>query len=207
MKWVTAALVVMGGAVTAVVLLPLAFVVLLTFSLGNAGVASGAVPGGSVNLGPPVDLGVVHPPAQIVALDEAVSSGSSCRVSASLLLAQQNVESGYNPRAKSGAGAEGLAQFEPSTFAQYDHPVPPGGASPPSPWNPNDAAWAEARMLCADGVAVNPTAALITYNCGSTSASCVTASSGYATKIIDLAERISALPAKTATHGRQITHG
>jgi len=30
------------------------------------------------------------------------------------------------------AGAEGPMQFEPATFAQYDEPVPPGGADPPS---------------------------------------------------------------------------
>ena len=44
-------------------------------------------------------------------------------------------------------------QFEPATFRRYDLPVPPGGAAPPSPYDPVDAAYAAARMLCADGVA------------------------------------------------------
>ena len=42
-------------------------------------------------------------------------------------------------------------QFEPATFAAYDEPVPPGGADPPSPYDPTDAVYAAARLLCADG--------------------------------------------------------
>jgi len=204
MKWIVVALGVMGSAVAAVVLIPVAFVFVLVFALGNAGKVNASASGSNpISLGAPVHLGVVNPPSAIVTLDEAVAAAPrslvSCSVSASLLLAQQDIESGYNPTASSGAGAQGLSQFEPATFAGYDHPVPPGGASPPSPWNPTDSAYAEARMLCADGVTTNPTAALITYNCGSTSASCQAASSGYASKIISLAEQISALPSKTPT--------
>ncbi len=51
------------------------------------------------------------------------------------------------------AGAEGPMQFEPTTFAAYDRPVPPGGASPPSPYDPADAVYAAARDLCANGAA------------------------------------------------------
>jgi cell wall-associated NlpC family hydrolase len=58
------------------------------------------------------------------------------------------VHSGANP-----AGAEGPMQFEPATFAAYDEPVPPGGVVPPSPYDPNDAVYAAARMLCANGAA------------------------------------------------------
>jgi len=49
------------------------------------------------------------------------------------------------------AGAEGPMQFEPATFAAYDEPVPPGGADPPSPYDPTDAVYAAARLLCANG--------------------------------------------------------
>ncbi len=49
------------------------------------------------------------------------------------------------------AGAEGPMQFEPPTFAQYADPVPAGGLNPPSPYDPVDAVYAAARMLCADG--------------------------------------------------------
>ena len=49
------------------------------------------------------------------------------------------------------AGAEGPMQFLPATFEAYDQPVPPGGASPPDIYDPVDAVYAAARMLCANG--------------------------------------------------------
>jgi cell wall-associated NlpC family hydrolase len=58
------------------------------------------------------------------------------------------VHSGANP-----AGAEGPMQFEPATFAAYDEPVPSGGAVPPTPYDPTDAVYAAARLLCANGAA------------------------------------------------------
>ncbi len=48
------------------------------------------------------------------------------------------------------AGAEGPFQFEPATFAAYAT-VGPGGADPPSPYDPVDAAYSAATMLCSDG--------------------------------------------------------
>ncbi|WP_084704462.1 C40 family peptidase [Phaeacidiphilus oryzae] len=51
----------------------------------------------------------------------------------------------------STAGAVGPMQFLPATFAVYDHPVPPGGATPPTPWDPTDATYAAAHLLCASG--------------------------------------------------------
>jgi len=51
----------------------------------------------------------------------------------------------------SSAGAVGPMQFLPATFAAYDAPVPPGGATPPSPLDPTDAIYAAARDLCANG--------------------------------------------------------
>lgn len=49
-----------------------------------------------------------------------------------LIAAQIDMESGWNPKAKSSAGAEGIAQFMPGTFAHYG---PKGG----SPYNVKDA--------------------------------------------------------------------
>ena len=58
----------------------------------------------------------------------------------------------------SPAGALGPMQFEPATFAAYDHPVPAdpvanpaGSPTPPSIWNLSDAIFAAARFLCANG--------------------------------------------------------
>jgi cell wall-associated NlpC family hydrolase len=71
-------------------------------------------------------------------------------------------------------------QFEPATFAAYDHPVPPGGVSPPSPYDPVDAVYAAARMLCADGGAggADLSAAVFAYN----------HSDGYVTRVLALAQ-------------------
>jgi cell wall-associated NlpC family hydrolase len=54
-------------------------------------------------------------------------------------------------RQTSTVGAVGPMQFLPATFAAYAHPVPPGGARPPTPWDPVDAVYAAARLLCASG--------------------------------------------------------
>jgi cell wall-associated NlpC family hydrolase len=86
------------------------------------------------------------------------------------------VHSGSN-----GAGAEGPMQFEPATFAAYDQPVPPGGATPPSPYDPTDAAYAAARMLCANGAAggADLPAAVLAYN----------HDPAYVTQVLSLAQR------------------
>lgn len=57
-------------------------------------------------------------------------------------------------------------QFLPSTFRHYALPVPPGGADPPSPYDPVDAIWAAARLLCANGArnAADLPGAIFAYN-------------------------------------------
>ena len=64
-----------------------------------------------------------------------------------------------------GAGAEGPMQFEPATFAAYAT-VGPGGARPASPYDPVDAVYTAASMLCANGAGAASTlrAALDDYN-------------------------------------------
>ena len=78
------------------------------------------------------------------------------------------------------AGAEGPMQFEPVTFAQYDEPVPPGGANPPSPYDPTDAIYAAARDLCANGARndADLEAAVFAYN----------HSAAYVAQVLDLAQ-------------------
>jgi Transglycosylase SLT domain len=56
------------------------------------------------------------------------------------------VHSGANSK-----GAEGPMQMLPASFARYALPVPPGGATPPNPYDPVDAVYAAVRYLCADG--------------------------------------------------------
>ena len=90
-----------------------------------------------------------------------------------VLAAIGTIESGNGtstlPGVHSGAnyaGAEGPMQFEPATFAEYDQPPPPGGANPPSPYDPTDAIYAAARMLCANGArdGANLAGAIWAYN-------------------------------------------
>jgi cell wall-associated NlpC family hydrolase len=93
-------------------------------------------------------------------------AAASCPgLSWTVLAAIAKVESGFGrstlPGVQSGsnsAGAEGPMQFLPTTFAGYDHPVradraatPASGVTPASPYDPIDAVWAAARMLCANG--------------------------------------------------------
>jgi hypothetical protein len=84
-------------------------------------------------------------PALIPVLEEA---GSLCPgISAPLLAAQIDAESGWNPSAVSPAGAEGIAQFLPATFTAYARND--DGTVNVSPFNPVDAVMAMGRYDCA----------------------------------------------------------
>jgi cell wall-associated NlpC family hydrolase len=100
------------------------------------------------------------------------------------------VQSGAN-----AAGAEGPMQFEPATFAAYDQPVPPGGATPPSPDDPTDAVFAAARLLCANGAAggADLSGAVYAYN----------HSTAYVQQVLALAQTYAA--ASTAAPGGSST--
>jgi len=91
------------------------------------------------------------------------------------------VHSGAN-----SAGAEGPMQFEPATFAEYNQPVPDGGANPPSPYDPADAIYAAARMLCANGAknGADLHAAIYAYNHSNSYVSAVlSAAASYGTPV------------------------
>jgi len=188
-----------GGAAVAVVMVPLAALVAIGALVASVLSPLGFLFGGGVSFGAPLNLGAVRPPAEIVRIDEVVATAPAslvpCHVPAVLLLAQQYEESGYHPDdTPNSAGAVGVAQFLAGTFAEYDHPVPPGGVSPPTRRDPVDEVYAEARYLCSLGVTTNPFDAFIAYNCGDTLPACVAASSGYADNILSLARRISTPP-------------
>jgi hypothetical protein len=98
------------------------------------------------------------------------------------------VHSGAN-----AAGAEGPMQFEPPTFAAYDEPVPPGGATPPSPYDPTDAVYAAARLLCANGGAggVDLSGSVYDYN----------HSASYVAQVLALAKMYAAVSTGSAAAG------
>jgi cell wall-associated NlpC family hydrolase len=114
---------------------------------GAAGGGAGATAAGGG--GPAV-------PADWEALDQAAAAACS-GLPWGVLAAIGRVESDSGRSTLPGvhggtnlAGAEGPMQFEPATFAAYAT-VGPGGADPASPYDPVDAVYTAARMLCADG--------------------------------------------------------
>ena len=117
-----------------------------------------------------------------------------------VLAAIGTVESGNDtstlPGVHSGAnsaGAEGPMQFEPATFAAYDLPVPPGGVSPPNIYDPVDAVYAAARMLCANGAAngADIAGAVFAYN----------HASWYVAEVLFLAQSYGQTQAETVAAG------
>jgi len=114
--------------------------------------------------------GAAVPPALVQILDAA---GRSCPlVTPALLAAQLHQESGFRAAAVSSAGAEGIAQFLPGTWATWG--VDADGDGVADPFDPVDAIGSDARLLCAlvaraarSGVPGNPVAlALAGYNAG-----------------------------------------
>ncbi len=138
------------------------------------------------------------PPAMLALYQQAATTCPG--LPWTVLAAIGTVESGNDtsdlPGVHSGAnsaGAEGPMQFEPATFATYDQPVPPGGANPPSPYDPTDAAYAAARDLCANGAAngADLQAAVYAYN----------HASSYVTEVLDLAHSYGQTQAQTLATG------
>lgn len=74
-------------------------------------------------------------------------AGSLCTaITPPVIAAQDQVESGWNPNAVSPAGAEGIAQFLPSTFPAWGRND--DGTGHVSPFNPDDEIMAQGRYDC-----------------------------------------------------------
>jgi cell wall-associated NlpC family hydrolase len=131
-------------------------------------------------------------PAALLSLFQQASAESSCGVPWTLLAAVAHTESDFDPTVTSSAGAEGLFQFEPATFAAHDRPTATGGAVPPSPFDPTDATYAAARYMCSLGIVADPTSALVAYNCGNPDPACQAASAGYAAQVLATAASYTA---------------
>jgi len=112
------------------------------------GRAAGPGPGG-------IDPGAALP-AGWAALEQAAAAtcpGLSWSVLAAIGTVESDSGRSTAPGVSSGAnaaGAEGPFKFEPSTFAAHAT-IGPGGADPPTPYDPVDAAYTAAALLCADG--------------------------------------------------------
>ena len=96
------------------------------------------------------------PPAMLALYEQAATTcpGLPWTIVAAIGTTESDNGQSTLPGVHSGAnaaGAEGPMQFEPATFAEYDEPVPAGGAVPPSPYDATDAVYAAVRLLCANG--------------------------------------------------------
>jgi len=133
-------------------------------ALGVVALGANGVLGGLGAIGPALGPGslpsaaaVRRVPPQMLALYERAAltcPGLPWSVLAAIGTVESSNGASDLPGVHSGsnyAGARGPMQFEPATFAEYDEPVPPGGTDPPSPYDPTDAVYAAARLLCANG--------------------------------------------------------
>jgi cell wall-associated NlpC family hydrolase len=95
------------------------------------------------------------------------------------------------------AGAAGPMQFLAATFTAVTarHPPPPGGADPPSRYNPHDAIYTAAAYLCDSGAPTRLNRALYAYN----------HSQAYVRRVLARADAYRATPSPHATTPTDIT--
>ncbi|MHB1511495.1 MAG: C40 family peptidase [Acidimicrobiales bacterium] len=170
-------------------------VTMLAAAGAGAGIASLLGGGGTA---PSATATSAIPPAMLALYQQAAVTcpGLPWTVLAAIGTVESDNGTSALPGVRSGAnsaGAEGPMQFEPATFAAYDQPVPPGGASPPSPYDPTDAVYAAARMLCANGAAngADISGAVFAYN----------HASWYVTEVLSIAQSYGQSQAQTVAAG------
>ena len=131
-----------GSVIAASVLLVVLLILLLT-----AGTAVQA----TVGVGAP---SMLRAGAVLAAYEPLVrrAAGRCPGITGPLIAAQLDAESGWNPRAVSPAGAQGLAQFLPSTWASEG--VDGDGDGTADPFSPADAIASQVGYLCTLLVAV-----------------------------------------------------
>lgn len=79
--------------------------------------------------------------------DAVNKAGAICpEISPALIAAQINAESGWNPNARSGAGAEGISQFMPATWAAVGKDGDGNGTV--DIWSPGDAIVTQGSYMC-----------------------------------------------------------
>ena len=182
----------MRGVLAAVLSVGLAAAVVGTAVLASAVSLLG------VRGGPPAASGAATaqiPPAMLTLYQQAAATcpGLPWTILAAIGTVESDNGQSTLPGVRSGANgadAEGPMQFEPATFAAYDEPVPAGGAVPPSPYDPTDAVYAAARLLCADGGSggADLSGAVYAYN----------HSASYVSKVLALAQSYGGAPTGAA---------
>ncbi|MHB8438541.1 MAG: C40 family peptidase [Acidimicrobiales bacterium] len=175
-----------GGLVLVVVLMAAGAGAGITSLLGGGVIAASATAGSQI-------------PGAMLTLYQ-VAAATCPGLPWTVLAAIGTVESGNGqstlPGVSAGqnaAGAMGPMQMLGPTFAAYDAPLPPGGANPPSPYDPTDAVYAAARMLCANGASngADLSEAIFSYN----------HSEAYVSEVLALAQTYGQTQAQTVASG------
>ncbi|MBO8189887.1 peptidoglycan DD-metalloendopeptidase family protein [Streptomyces spirodelae] len=100
----------------------------------------------SLNLGAGgLKIGKGGVPAKYAGLIQEAAEDCDAGLSAAVLAAQIQQESGFNPRADSGQ-AQGIAQFIPTTWASSG--IDGNGDGKKDVWDPEDAIPSQGRMMC-----------------------------------------------------------
>ncbi|MDY2940797.1 MAG: lytic transglycosylase domain-containing protein [Varibaculum sp.] len=130
-------------ALLATILLPP--VLLLAFvAVPNA--IAGCAAGAHIDIGYVLGFDEATVPAQY--LPTLQRAGQVCpEVTPALLAAQIHSESGWDEHAESSAGAQGLAQFMPQVWAE-GWGLDGDGDGLADIWNPADAIWSQANLMC-----------------------------------------------------------
>ena len=136
-------------AIPLVLLLVAAF--MITAIAGGGSVSSADVPANGV-VGGTLKGGVPVPAAILALIGASVQAAGSPHLTESVLAAQLYQESGFDPRAVSHAGARGVAQFMPATWAAHGRDENGDGTA--DPFDPEDAIPAAARYDAAVAAAV-----------------------------------------------------
>ena len=172
-------------------------VLLVALLAAGAGAGIASLLGGG-DTAPSASATSAIPPAMLALYQQAATTcpGLPWTVLAAIGTVESDNGQSTLPGVQSGAnsaGAEGDMQELASTFAEYDTPVPPGGANPPSPYDPTDAVYAAARMLCANGAANGPNLnqAIFDYN----------HASWYVNEVLALANSYGETQARTVAAG------
>ena len=172
-------------------------ILLVAVLAAGAGAGIASILGGTASAPSATATGAI-PPAMLALYQQAATTcpGLPWTVLAAIGTVETANGTSNLPGVHSGAnavGAEGPMQFEPATFTAYDTPVPPGGADPPSPYDPTDAVYAAARDLCANGGqnGGNLPAAVFAYN----------HASWYVTEVLVLAQSYGQTQAQVVAAG------
>ena len=103
--------------------------------------------------------------------DLVIEAAARCpAIPLAIFAAQMEAESGWDPRAASGAGARGVAQFMPEVWAQYGIDANSDGVA--SIWDPTDAIHSASLLNCVNRGLVKDVAGkrlentLAAYNAG-----------------------------------------